>query len=271
MIIKELKNDAKVKLSGNYWKTIAIYIIYELCAIVLALLATGIAYLLTKNNESALSSILQLIVAIMLFPLSYGLLSSYIKLSRGDKVSYSDFITDGFAKFSKVWAVFGRTLLKLILPIILVIISFGIFIAPSFLMYYEIISNGVGTVLTIIGGLLSIASLIYLLIKVLSYSLTNYVLFDNPDTTAKEIVNTSSKYMKGNKWNFILVGLSFILYYLGIYLLSYIAAYLSTILSSIVLFVTTILLQPYISFTLINFYEEVKQNNTDNSDEVISE
>ena len=48
------------------------------------------------------------------------------------------------------------------------------------------------------------------IIKSYAYAMTNYVIKDNPDMTAKEAITESRRLMRGNKWRLFIMDLSFI-------------------------------------------------------------
>ncbi len=250
MVISELKKDAKIKLRGVYFKVILIYLVY--------LIIFGILESFQKMiNNDIISLIYQTIILIISLPFSYGLLSSMLKLSRNEDVSITDFITIGLNNTKMVWKVFGRTILKVILPIILfVITSISTILAFSYSITYSS-----SPILIIVCSILFIASAIYYIVKLLSYILTYYVLYDNPKLNSKEVIEKSENLMLSQKWNYIFLCLSFIGWILLIYLLtSLIIMFVNEMLGTIVLFISYLALIPYISFSMINFYEELKSS-----------
>ncbi|MDD3050531.1 MAG: DUF975 family protein [Candidatus Cloacimonetes bacterium] len=58
--------------------------------------------------------------------------------------------------------------------------------------------------------LLSLLFLIPGVVAAYSYSMTEFVILDNPDLKSDEILTTSAKIMKGNKWRLFMLDLSFI-------------------------------------------------------------
>lgn len=82
------------------------------------------------------------------------------------------------------------------------------------------------------------------IIKALSYSMSYYVLADNPEMTAREALRESKEIMKGHKWELFVLELSFILWMiLGLFTLG--IAYIYVI--------------PYMSATVANFYQKIKR------------
>ena len=235
MSISELKKDAKIKLSGIYFKTIIINILYLLIISVLEMIGNLI-------NNNILSIIYQTI------------LLSMLKLSRSENVSLTDFINIGLQNSKKVLKVFGRLLLKIIFPIILIIISSIIF---TIILIYTLY-NSISTIPLIICGIILIASIVYYIAKLLSYILIFYIIYDNKDITSKEILEKSHKLMNSHKLDYILLCISFIGWYLLISVCSKILLmFVNQILAILFLGISILLLIPYISFSLINFYEEL--------------
>ena len=81
------------------------------------------------------------------------------------------------------------------------------------------------------------------IIKALSYSMSFYILADNPDMTAGEALKESMRITKGHKGQLFVLGLSFIPWYL---------------LGMITFGIAFIYVVPYISTTIANFYKELK-------------
>lgn len=94
------------------------------------------------------------------------------------------------------------------------------------------------------------------IIASISYSMTFYILADNPLISANDAINMSKKMMYGYKMK--LFGLSLIFFLLGI-------------LSMLTLGLGFLWLYPYIQVTMAKFYEDIKNNNqTLNSSEPIN-
>lgn len=262
MKIGELKKDAKVKLTGNYKKALLFNLIY-------LVIVYGLAMLGNLMGESILSVIYEAIVLIFTLPLSYGVVASTMKIVRNEDVSATDFLKIGFSNIKSTWRVTGRTIVKMLLPVICLIISYAI-LFTSLLLVFEGSKGTEGTILFIVSTILVVASLIWTVIKSFSYSLTFYILYDKQDATGKEITEKSAELMKGNKLTLFLLSLSFI----GWYLLIYLAALVSVIIlgelaGTVVTAVLTLLLTPYVTAATICFYEELlnKGDNPISSEE----
>lgn len=82
------------------------------------------------------------------------------------------------------------------------------------------------------------------IVKTFSYALVPYILSENPTISTKKAITISRKTMKGEKWHFFILGLSFILWYL---------------LGSIACGIGTIFVLPYVQATYAEFYALMRQ------------
>lgn len=241
MTSSDLRKNARESLSGKWGKAALITLIF-------VVINWAIGFVL-----GFIPFIGGILVTIISLPISYGLLVTFMKLKRNEEVSFTDFLNLGFSSFGKVWGVFGNMILKLIIPIVLVVVFI-------MLMTFSGIGAGVGVAfnsvsattsfagLTIVGLIGYIISLIYLMVKSYYYSLSFYILYDNPDKTGKEIVEESEKLMKGNRWSFFWLGLTFIGW---------------SILAGFTFGIGMLWLMPYIMVTFVAFYESLAGNKND--------
>lgn len=250
--IRELKKDAKVRLSGNYFKLIFIYAIYSIVIYAFSALAKLI-------NSNIIKFLYLLLLLVFAASFSFGLISCIMDIIRGKKTSFTEFINIGFKNMSKSCAVFLRILLKLLIPIILLIAS----------MYFVLVTlanavtNGPLANYFILSMILLIVTLIFLLIRSLYYSFSFYLLKDKKEKSSKEIVNMSHDLIKGNIVKIIGLTLSFIGWYLLIFAIALIASYfLPQEFTTIITEIGSMLLFPYITTTMIGFYEDVLYDKT---------
>ncbi len=92
-----------------------------------------------------------------------------------------------------------------------------------------------------------IVSLIYVIVKGYLYSLSFYILNDNPNMTGKEIVEMSENLMQGNRWRFFFLGLTFIGW---------------SLLTCFTLGIGMLWLMPYTIVAMICFYENLSENSS---------
>lgn len=162
-----------------------------------------------------------------------------MKLKRGSEISYVGFFSDGFSSFGKVWSVIGWTLVKLIVPIIIVVVSVVVMLIGTFM---SASGSSFGAVLAGIGGIAYFVSLIYLIIQGYLYQLSLYILVDKDNLSAKDAVEQSAQLMNGHRWEYFWLHLTFIGWMI-----------LALISCGIGLF----WLIPYIQISSIEFYENL--------------
>lgn len=246
MVASELRAKARESLQGKWGKAALLTLCYGLITFFI-------------NFVIGLIPIIgSLITFVISLPISFGILVSFIKLKRDEDVTYTDFLNNGFSNFGKIWGVFGNMVLKMIIPIVLVVIFLIIFIvgiggsaAGHMVTTYSSHSYAGMTAgfsgVAIIGLIGYFASLIYAVIKGYLYSLSYYVLYDNPDKSGKEIVETSESLMRGNRWRFFWLGLTFIGW---------------SILCTFTLGIGLLWLMPYIMVSFVCFYEDLAGNSS---------
>ena len=241
MKISELKKEAKIKLTEKWPLALGINFISLVVTISLTFVATKI--------QGIVGAILALISGIIYIPLSYGLTASMLKLSRNEIVGVTDFITIGFKNFKKAILLSLSIFIRILIPIIILI----------FVSVLGIISNFANTagIFLIISSILSIGAIIWLISKVLSYALSTYVLIDNENIKCKAVIAKSCELMKGNKLKFVGLVFSFFGWILLCGILGGIAETFNETLGTIVSYGLSLVLTPYITFTEINFYEEL--------------
>lgn len=245
----EIRKQARTNLQGK-WST----------AIVISLIYIAISFAI--SFASNLVPFIGIALLIITVPLQYGLIYSFIKIYRNEEYSYGDLFTSAFNNFAKVWKVVGNQLLKLIVPIILVAVSVFILIGGlTFYVMSNFLESDSSTIFTIlasvfliVGYIGYIASLIYLFVKDLLYVLSYYVMHDNPNMTAKQIVEESERIMKGQRGKYFGLELSFF----------------GWVLLAILTFgIGIIFLMPYMQISVAIFYEDrigkLNAGNTENA------
>lgn len=154
-----------------------------------------------------LAMILAIIPSLIIYGLYIGFFSFFLKLSRNEEVSCKEL----FKHKNLFWVTIGATLMASI---------FSFF----------------GTLLFIIPGI----------IIALSYSMVYFVIVDNPEIGIMDALRKSKEIMEGHKFDYFVLNLSFI----GWYILSYFT-----------LGILLLWLAPYIMVTTANFYNEIKEQN----------
>lgn len=270
MKISELKKEAKIKLSGKMKKAFSIYLIYMFLTIILFVLLFNILTKLSLSVDTQTTlTIIQDLIAIVCIPFSFGILASMIRLSRNDDVKVFDFLKIGIQNIGKIFKIYIVMIIKLWKPILLYCIAY---------LFVILFQNNylVGTIPILASLILAIVSIVMFIQKSLSYSLALYIFHDNPEDKPGNILDKSEKIMNGYRLKIVLLDLSFIGWIFVIALVTILAVFLSIVpiiasinnvlglvntnIHSLALVIGVVLLLPYMSFTKINFYEELISN-----------
>lgn len=216
MTRKEIKQHALESLKGNW----------GLAILVTLVVYGGFFYLVPYMLQISLSGwsgqelssigieLLSLLIQIILIPLSVATFWFFLELSRKKTVNFKDvFLIYSDLKLSlKMVGLSLLTLLFVLLWALMLII-------PGFVKY-------------------------------IAYSQAYYILKDKPELTVFEAIKESNKLMKGFKWKYFILNLSFIGWIL---------------LSAFTLGFGMIFLIPYMNTSLASFYNDIsKQNNSVN-------
>lgn len=252
MVSSDFRLEARRRLSGKWGKAACITLAYLFVFFVL-----GIIEGLFPESAKWFFSIVLTVIEV---PLSFGLIIAFMKLYNGKEVKAFEFFTLGFSNFAKSWKISLQILVKMIVPVILIIVSyvligFGTVGAVGASLYSSSATVGFGG-LAIVGFILLVVSMIWAVTKSYYYQLSYFVAVDNSDLTAKEAVEKSAELMKNNRGKLFVLQLSFIGW---------------AILAAIPLFIGYLWLAPYIQFATIAFYKFVSGNNSNVEAEVVTE
>lgn len=170
----------------------------------------GLYFALTRPFEGndARESLAQLVTTLLLLPLDWGLLLIFLRLFRQEEGTETKNLFEGYQQFSRIC---GTQILR------------QIYTALWSLLFF-------------IPGV----------VKSLSYSMTPYILADNPELKYNGAIERSMKMMKGHKWHLFCLSLSFIWW---------------GILAICTLGIGFLWLTPYYNVTMAAFYEDLKKEN----------
>ena len=109
---------------------------------------------------------------------------------------------------------------------------------------------------------------IFISMRVLYYSLMNYVLYDNRESKAKDILKESERLMKKHRWDFIKMNLSFagwfilgVAFSVAIILSLYFFLNINSYFLIYISYIPLIFLLPYTYTTTVCFYDNLLYNN----------
>lgn len=253
MISSDFRTEARGKLSGKWGKAVCITLAYIAICFVLGLIEG-----LFPDSMESIFAIINIVIEV---PLAFGIIIAFMKLYNDEEVKAFDFLSLAFSNFAKSWKISLHILVKMIVPVILVIISYVLITVGSVgtigaaSIAASVAMNSFGTV-AIIGFILLIVSAIWVTTKSYYYQIAYFVAVDNSDLTAKEAVEKSKELMTGNRAKLFWLELSFIGW---------------AILAAITLGIGYLWLAPYIQFATIAFYKFVSGNNSNVEAEVVTE
>ncbi|MEL4105389.1 DUF975 family protein [Oscillospiraceae bacterium WX1] len=246
---EELKQNAKAVLRATYWETFVAYLIMMAISFAGGLMVSFIPGL------AGLSSIaLNIFVTL---PLSVGMSFFLLQNRLAPPVIRNLFVPFESGYYWKVvgamaWMYLFIFLWSLILLPGLIILFAAILSStlPYGMMYGDFYSTG-WSLSAGYGGyipvsiLLMIAGYIIVLIKTLSYSMTPYILADNPNIGYDRALKLSIAMTNGHKWNMFVLGLSFLGWLL---------------LGTLALGIGTLFVMPYVQATYAELYVRLRDN-----------
>lgn len=258
MIVSVLRKEARENLKGKWKKALLFMLVFYLLTIAIDF---GKAWIAVNTPYRTFARVLGLVINVVL---NYGILASFIKIKRNEKVNCLHFIYYSGRDAEKVWRNIGRLIWK-------VLFYFLTLLLFLYLTIQEIISlcNGNGVRLSFfIEILVTLVLSIALSMKILYYSLMNYVLYDNREWKAKKILKESERLMKNHRWDFTRMYLSFAGWFIlglafcaGLIALMYFVLKIQTLYLLYIIYIPLIFLLPYVYTTTICFYDNLVYNN----------
>lgn len=200
----ELKAKAKESLKGKYGNAIVVLLIVGAISFVISIISGIIGGALNFTEDNT-KTLTSIITFFVMGLFYFGQYSFFLKISRNQKV-----------EINELWS---KT--NMYLPYLGVSILVGIIV-------------GVGFILLVIPGI----------ILALGYSQVYYIILDDEKIGITDAMKKSREMMKGHKWEFFVLGLSFIGWLL---------------LGILTLGILYFWLIPYMEVTLCNFYNKLKE------------
>ena len=236
MISSDFRAEARRKLTGKWGKGACIMLAYLLFYFIL-----GFVLGLLPDSWEWLGQIINVVIEI---PLSFGIVYAFLKLYKDEDVSAFDFLKLGFNNFGKSWSITFNIFLKMIVPVIVVIVSY-ILMAVGIALYstslFATYSSGNGYLfIVIIGVILLVASSIWATTKYYFYQLAFLISMENEDMSASDAVEESQKAMTGRRAKLFWLQLSFIGW---------------AIVGSITFGIGLLWIIPYVNCAIIAFYK----------------
>ena len=252
MKIKEIKEQAKIGLNGNFFKSIFVTLFYTIITILAGLLINNIKNSFSNINFKLLLDILVGLINLALIPFSYGVISSLINIFKGKKVDYTEFINISLLNYAKI--------IKLVLSMLLKILPYIFIFTVALVLAITNFNNNIINILT---AILCLTSIIVLFIKTLDFTFVLFVNYDNPNLTCKEILLKSKSTIKSKKCKYLLLLLSFILWFAIIVLINRLLMYFieNTTIISYINNILIAIITPIITVSQYIFYDDLTNEN----------
>lgn len=280
MSISEIKKDAKDFLAGKYWYVLGLCAMFFAAIFCISFISGIVSALIPL-----IGNIVGLVASVALtLPVSYGFTKTLYKMKKGEEVKIVNFFVEGFDSFKRSiatwWSSYWRQFLKC-LPgkiisgigmLLLIIYLFYWVITTAALSegfqdtlqrvleedYYEVMTgiynvvdaispySTTFNVFNIVGHLLVFVGWLITIPFVLQYIIYEIVAVAREDLNAAEVARESERIMKGNRFKYIGLVLSFI----GWYILCLLTCGLGYIF-----------LVPYIQVAKVSFYQSIAEDN----------
>ncbi|MBQ3408753.1 MAG: hypothetical protein IJH12_06100 [Clostridia bacterium] len=221
------------------------------------------AGILDDSNTSVYELLMRIITIVILIPIAYGIVASYIKIMN-EKIGMFKFINIAIDNLGKSWKITLNILLKLIPWYIVLLI--GIFIVmfatglENLGKYFNLIdmssnTNIIAIIIFKVAGLIVIlVSLINLMSKILDYIFSYYIAYySDKNTSAKEILKNSMEVMSKNKIKYIVTNA---LYWIFKIMLVFVGGVLFNFNDNIIMQLVLILIYSIV-VGLINIYGRI--------------
>ena len=256
MKILEIRSFEKTKLTGTALKCSISCLLYYF----INLIFTYLIRYLSLKVPTIIDIILQIIFGIISIPLGYGITSAVIKISNNQTDSITNFLDDSILNFRNYLKLIIHEIIRLIIPILLCGLSLfnllGTFTAyinrKNFLCFSQNLLP-----LAIIIFIITSCILLYFL---LNYAIISYIFFNSDKkNNSKELLNESKEKMKGHKFDFIRLILSFTPYFIFVGLMLFITNNFLTyeFITPLAIILYTII-KPHIIISGLLFTEEIK-------------
>ena len=211
---QDYKNAALGTLRGNWAPAVVCAIVYVLIAVVISMFQPSVA---TDDGvtgtQGAMSLVYMLLYIFVMLPISLGMYQTFnVLYTEGDNKLTSNM-------FKLAFGTYGRNLAGMLLMFVFTLLWTLLFIIPG-------------------------------VIKAIAYSMTPYILKDYPELSPNQAINLSQKMMKGHKFDFFYLVLSFLGW---------------ALLCILTLGIGTLWLSPYVYTSFAAFYEDVKKEYLANS------
>ncbi|MCL2341654.1 MAG: DUF975 family protein [Firmicutes bacterium] len=243
MVRSEIKQAAKNNLRGRWTKPVLYTLLYMISVYIVELV---LAFIPVIGPIAAI---------VIMVPMVYIFVISFMKMKRKEDVGYLDFIVKIPDNFVPSWKIVGGVLMKMlpyVIAVAVVAILIGI-VEASFIVSHSAFLG----ILIVLLWIAYVVVLIPTVMKGLYYAFTQYSMFEGGNNlSGKEATEKSENLMKGHRAEYFVLMLSFIGW---------------VILAAIPFGIGFLWLIPYIQTTLVIFYENLAGTPKEVQGEVVEE
>lgn len=258
--------QAREVLKDNWGKSALATLAFTICVMIPSFIvvvgANGF-----ESDYSAIWLVLALVAGFGVVPFSFGFCTAFLSYCRNKETKLlKETWNNGIHNY-------GRFLGAFLLFYLLLFVVYGVLGAASFM-----IGNSDSSIILIIYVLIALWVFFLIFKLCYSYRLVPYLLHDNPQLKAFQALKESNQQMKGYKRVLLLLDLSIMQWYLYAFVIALLLVTLGGIVSSnglliiggIVLLaglIGMLFLYPYILTASALFYEDLKNENTQQSED----
>lgn len=234
----QLRRQARFALEGRWGTFVLVTLLSSLIPVLLMAPGYGLQIGMPQLGSNV-SNCWQLLVALVLLPMTWSINVMYLRSRRGEQMEISNMF-DGFRRTNSIMMTGILYFIYLVVYLIPVIVAITGTIA-----FVEHAETNLGTAAMIaggvVGGALTLAAFVLYVVKMLALDMWYYILLDTP-LTGRQALRESMRMMQGHKMRLFMLYLSFLPYLLLVIL---------------TLGIASLFVSPYMEASKAEFYEDL--------------
>jgi len=198
---KQLKSNAKYYLNGNWGTAISCYFAYDIITLLIMYFMNSLPVTTLINTamdtsayigQAIFSFAVELVLAVLFSPFRIGFKRCILNITHSREVR----VRDVFSK-TETWP---KIMLASFIQIGIMVIPLAIPVVMIYLGYYI--------------GIASAVFFILMLFFAIEFALLDFILADNDNISATQAIKQSFRLIKGHKWHYLNLLISFILWFI---------------------------------------------------------
>ncbi len=235
---KQYRNQAWNALKNN-WGSAAGTMLMLLILIVVCVLPSYLVGIFAPEKAIIVAVISIVFMFLLVMPLVFSFLNTLLDMVR---TSTAPSLGRTFINLKNNW---GKLIAYFILLYLIVIAVAALFVGIAFVISIALSSiDGMSVLSGLVLSLISVGSGVSVAIIQLMYSMTPYIIHDNPNISVKEAFRMSRIMMKGHKEDLLLLQITFLFWCL---------------LGLVTFGIALLWVQPYMYTAQAAFYEEIRE------------